>query len=89
MVRYSDPANPQRESRLLRLATDFWFAVQRMARRGEAPPNDLVDYYPPDDQGLDGSSSSRVPRRPAPSAGSASLAVEEPEDGQSLTLDNR
>jgi hypothetical protein len=66
------------EGRLRKVATDFWFAVQRMARRGEGPPPPLPEP-PPDDAGDDDLNPSGVPRRPTPSAGSAVAAVPEPD----------
>lgn len=83
MVRFSEPADPQRESRLHRLATDFWFAVRRMARRGDGPAKDVADYYPPDDPNHGAPSGTGVPHRQGPSSGSASAALEDPADGDS------
>jgi hypothetical protein len=83
MVRYSEPADPRRESRLHRLATDFWFAVQRMARRREDPAGDVAEDYPPDDSNHGGPAGTRVPYRRGPSSGSASASLEEPADGDS------
>jgi hypothetical protein len=68
---------PERTVR--KLATDFWFAVQRMARRGEGPPPPLTEP-PPDNLDDDDLSEVGVPRRPSPSSGSASAAVPEPDE---------
>lgn len=56
---------------------DFWFAVRRMARRGEEPPRNVSDFYPPpgDDNDRGGSADARVPRRPIPPAGPASATA--------------
>ncbi len=40
--------------RFQKVATDFWFAVQRMSRRGEEPPTRVTDFYPPVDDGPHG-----------------------------------
>ena len=66
---------PPPEHKVRKLATDFWFAVQRMARRREGPPP--LPEPPPDDQDDGDVSESGVPRRPNPSSGSASAAVPE------------
>lgn len=72
MPRFSTrEGDPQR---LRRIATDFWFAVQRMGRRNDGPPPALPE--PPPDDGSDGPPTpAGVPRRPAPAAGSASAAL--------------
>jgi hypothetical protein len=77
-VRYSQPTNPDRGKRLLRLATDFSFAVQRMGRRNDPPPSDLAEYYPPGDPGDAGPAISGVPLRPMPSPCSASADFDPP-----------
>lgn len=64
------------DPRLRKVAMDFWFVVQRMARRSEPPASSDDDEPGIDDDGLAGS---RVPRRPSDSSGSASVQVE-PED---------
>jgi hypothetical protein len=66
------------EGNLRKAATDFWFAVKRMARHGEGPPP-LLDP-PPGDAGDDHLNPSGVPRRPTSGAGSASAAVPEPDE---------
>ena len=68
---------PQR--RVRKLATDLWFAVKRMVLRGKGPLPPLREL-PPDDLDDDGLINSGVPRRPSPSAGSASAAVTEPRE---------
>ena len=79
------------EGKLRKLATDFWFAVQRMSKRKtdlasgastQLGPADLGDD--PEDDGLD---TSRVPRHPAPSSGSATAAVPEPDPGLHIRVD--
>ena len=65
--------------KLRKIATDFWFAVQRMGRGADDPPGDVSLYYPPPgDDPDDDLRKSGVPRHPAPSPGSASAAVPEP-----------
>jgi hypothetical protein len=66
------------EGKLRKVATDFWFAVLRMARRGEGPPP--LPEPPPDDAGDDDLNPSGVPLRPPPGLGSASAAVSEPDE---------
>lgn len=60
----------------LKLAADFWFALQRMSRRGKErrmPPPPATDPGSDDPQG------SGVPRRPIRPAGSAAVELPEPE----------
>ena len=66
------------EGRLRKAAVDLWFAVQRMGRRGQGPPPPLPEppYDDPSDD--DDFSRSGLPRRPAPTSGTASAAVSEP-----------
>lgn len=68
---------PKRDpSKLRQVATDFWFAVQRMGRHGDDPPGTgLVFEPPPDDDPTDDPSGSGVPRNVAPSSGSAAAAI--------------
>lgn len=71
--------------KLQRAAVDFWFAVQRMTRRHEEPPPPYSEP-PSHDDGSDGDdgSGSGVPRRPVPSAGSASVATTEPREDATI-----
>src|SRR5512132_3095881 len=74
------------ESSSLRKAVmGFWFAVQRLARRGDDPT--AAEAHPPRDDRPDDDddrlSGSGMPRRPAPSSGSASAAVPEPSEDPS------
>jgi hypothetical protein len=65
------------EERLRRAATTFWFAIRRFVRRRSIagwqlpPPNE-----PPGDEPLP----SGVPRRPAPTSGSAAVSLAEPHE---------
>lgn len=69
------PEHTDADPVFVNVAARFWFAVQRMAHRGDTPPN-LADIdLPGDDGDDDGSTSSGVPKRPAPSSGSASAAA--------------
>jgi hypothetical protein len=75
-------AAPQDPHRLRKIATDFWFAVQRMGRKREdlahgAPLRFEADDRPDDDPDAGGLDTSRVPRRPVPGAGSASAGLAE------------
>jgi len=82
--------NTALDHRFQKVATDFWFAVQRLGRRREGPPPGASDVYPPADDGPDadggddGPTAARVPRRPSPSSGSASAAVSSENKGQEL-----
>lgn len=70
--------------KLKKVATDFWFAVQRMGRGSDEPPEEVSAFYPPPDDDSDGDvDESRVPRQHAPSSGSAGAAVPEPPDDTS------
>ena len=62
------------DPRLRKVATDFWFAVQRLVRRRGEPP---LSSDPTPDEGPedDGTAGSGVRRRPPDSSGSASAAV--------------
>jgi hypothetical protein len=66
-----------------RVARNFWFAVERMRRWRSNPPEPPA-WRPTDPADLpdDGSTSSGsgVPRRPAPSSGSAVQEVDEPKN---------
>jgi hypothetical protein len=69
------------ERKLKKVATDLWFAVQRMGRRGDGPPSALPE--PPPNVDPDGHDlrESGVPRPPAPASGSSmAAAIEPPED---------
>ena len=67
-----------------KVATDFWFAVQRMGRGADDPPGDVSRFYPPPDDYPDGDvDESRVPGHTAPSSGSAGVALPEPTDDES------
>lgn len=85
------PHGPGPDQKLRKVATDFWFAVQRMGRRGQGSSPSAADAYPPGDDGpqADGGdqgwAGSGMPRRPAPSSGSASAAaIPENEDEELL-----
>jgi len=66
------------DRRLRAAATTFWFAVQRLARRrAEGPTAEPDEPRDPDDDG--GLADARVPGRPAPSSGSATAALREPD----------
>ena len=71
---------PNRDPRNLRkVASDFWFAVQRMILRPEDSPHWLGRFEPPPDNHPDNDlSESGVPRSLAPSSGSAGATVPEP-----------
>ena len=59
-----------------RTARDLWFAIQRMARRKIDPPEQPRPIDPddlPDDDGE--APGSGVPRRPAPTTGSAAVEL--------------
>jgi hypothetical protein len=79
------PSEPQEHGRKLRkAATDLWFAVERMGRRRRGPlefepDEDRLSPPPHDDDLGGGASQAGVPRRPAPSAGSAAASVDETE----------
>lgn len=75
----------KRDPRKLRkIATDFWFAVQRMGRGPDDAPGEVLRFYPPPDDDPDGDvDESRVPRHGAPSSGSAGAAVPEPRNDES------
>jgi hypothetical protein len=57
---------------LRKVATDFWFAIQRMTRREgpSATPDEGPSRF--DD---DGAAGSQVPRKPPDSSGSASVEL--------------
>lgn len=67
------------ERRLAKVAARFRAAIRRIFGRGDDPAPALPKS-PSDDGDDDAFSTAGVPRRPAPSAGSASAAVGEPTD---------
>jgi hypothetical protein len=58
---------------LRKVATDFWFAIQRMTRR--EGPSTTPDEGPSGFDDDDGAAGSRVPRKPPDSSGSASVEL--------------
>jgi hypothetical protein len=65
-----------RERRFRKVATDFWFAVQRMGRRGQAPPPTQPEPGRPDDPDRGRPTDSQVPRLPPDSFGAAGAEAE-------------